>query len=438
MSDSQVTKTHSWVDYQDEKRIRTGLDGVVSVEATWNNSKTFTNSITGSKNPHYRSQIRKGQNATTYREGTKQQWHTRPWYNSQYYNWTWRNQPALHYAYSREGMAKGYNGTPTVIDFSVPSELLVQANNEAISNVVTKMRAAQTAFQGGTFLGELADSIRALKSPARSLRDYYRRYIKDAEKHAVLVRRSLRSPRKRELAMIRAASDTWLEYSLGMVPLVSESRNAISAIIDAQDKNKRATTRVTGFGEREFVYSYVRNAYRTQCQPGFQYDDLKTGKVLVKYIAGIGAESNAAGYAAKMIGVHPSNWLPTAWELVPYSFVIDYFTNVGNIIDAWSIGKSSVAWGCKVVRYYTRSELRNWVPTFYAPVGSGSYGTWTITPGPNSPGACVGSTTKFERTSYDAIPVPSLEFNLPWSGTQWITLGSLVGASSRIRRLYRI
>lgn len=239
--------------------------------------------------------------------------------------------------------------------------------------------------------------------------------------------------------MIKAASDTWLEYSLGMVPLVSESRNAISAIIDAQDKNKRVVTRAQGFGEREFVYSFVRNAYRTAVVPGFQFDVLKTGKVLVKYIGGVGAESNAVGYAAKQVGVHPSNWLPTAWELVPYSFVIDYFTNVGNIIDAWSIGNSSVAWGCKIVRYYTRSELRNWVPVYWMPfTGTGSYGSWTTELGPNSPGACVGSTTRFERTAYNTVPVPSIEFNLPWSGTQWITLGALVGASKEIRRLYRV
>jgi hypothetical protein len=53
-------------------------------------------------------------------------------------------------------------------------------------------------------------------------------------------------------------------------------------------------------------------------------------------------------------GLLPKNFLPTAWELIPYSFLVDYFTNISTIIDAWSFINGNLAWAYKT----ERSEIR--------------------------------------------------------------------------------
>jgi len=37
-----------------------------------------------------------------------------------------------------------------------------------------------------------------------------------------------------------------------------------------------------------------------------------------------------------LFGFQPSEFLPTAWELLPWSFLADYFSNIGDCLTAWS------------------------------------------------------------------------------------------------------
>jgi hypothetical protein len=46
----------------------------------------------------------------------------------------------------------------------------------------------------------------------------------------------------------------------------------------------------------------------------------------------------------RVFGLSPEEFVPTVWELLPWSFLVDYFTNIGDILEAGATDTSTVAW----------------------------------------------------------------------------------------------
>jgi hypothetical protein len=50
-----------------------------------------------------------------------------------------------------------------------------------------------------------------------------------------------------------------------------------------------------------------------------------------------------------LLGFRWEDFIPTVWELIPYSFLVDYFTNIGDVLSAWSHQDFGQRWACKTV-----------------------------------------------------------------------------------------
>jgi hypothetical protein len=59
------------------------------------------------------------------------------------------------------------------------------------------------------------------------------------------------------------------------------------------------------------------------------------------------------GQATEEMGVRARDFLPAVWEAIPYSFLIDYFTNIGDIIEAVSFPLTGIAWGSITFRNHS-------------------------------------------------------------------------------------
>lgn len=130
------------------------------------------------------------------------------------------------------------------------------------------------------------------------------------------------------------ASSVYLEWRYGWTPLLRSIDDTCRAIAEAQNSTKR---RFTGRGfaddsasDRKVAVSWWNPL---GCSTGgVKNEAITEGTKSVKWRAGVLAE----GYLSPqhLIGVSFADVPSAAWELVPYSFVVDWFVGVGDWLSA--------------------------------------------------------------------------------------------------------
>lgn len=375
------------------------------IERTWNASGVMTtdtktdrtikwvDSATKGLNPNWRSDIIRGVSATTSLVGER-------YYIDQ---WTPGEVQASRPAgTTRKAAAVGMLMThhthlpadPTALDISV-------ADNVAKMRFVSDLQSAQTLMQGMVSAGEIGRTLRMLRRPALALRKGFDDYFKSVKK------RTSRAP-KRSWGNIAGAS--WLEASFGWGQLFRDVRSANDALGRIRESNY---TRVPlkGYGE---------NGSSTSSKIGYANGGIQT----VAFIDDIRHVGVIYRGATKCVPVSPSlmpartfgfsleEFVPTIWELIPYSFLVDYFTNIGNVIQGWSWQRSGLAWS---QRTYRKSRT---LATVVHPNRDQYYpksGTSTTEYRLNfsKPSISRVTRTSVDRQNYTGAFIPNVTFELP-------------------------
>jgi hypothetical protein len=368
---------------------------------TWHSS--WVNSDIGETNPNWRWQIAAGLNATT--------------------NYTKRK----YEYFSLKGMAEatltnnagqtlilGYVGNPLDFfhgDLGDPVTLDASLVNRACrQRFIGKYRAKRTAFQGGIFLGELAQTVKMIKNPASKLRELITQYYNVAKKRqkSVRVRR-------------RTIQDSWLEFAYGVKPLVGDIKDAMSiATADPFRVYKPIKVGATGI---EFT---TTTKLTSDIWDGvtIRATKRKKGTTEGRLIGVVGFENYPPSFPEQM-GLSWSNVLPIGWELCPWSFLIDYFTNVGKVIEGISTGTVSLRWGCYMYTGQLTSEFfegyldQDKLQTITPPGGS-SYGFASLA-------GLFERHTIYSRERIDQVSLGlrDLHMKLPDSGIQWLNMAAL-------------
>lgn len=178
-------------------------------------------------------------------------------------------------------------------------------------------KQSELAVDWGTALGEVKETIGFLRSPLKSLHTLMREWAKVSK------------PRRgRSLTKIAStAADCWLEYRYGIMPLVYLTSDSLSAV----DRAMRPRV-LNSRGSHEPILMeklYTRMTGRTVW---LWHDYLKeqsgSTKATVIILGLHDVQSPLQKYGIDFLS------LPRiAWELVPYSFVVDWFFDVGAWID---------------------------------------------------------------------------------------------------------
>lgn len=295
-----------------------------------------------------------------------------------------------------------------------------KAYASALGNFLTNVNGALSPFKGMVFLGELRETLKMLRRPASALRDGFSTYLKRA-------RREVRRHGRRSPKLRKVLGDTWLEYYLGWRPLIGSIEDAAGAYKAFADEVK--TSFVIGQGRDEtfatsttFVDFAANHCYWIGTDKRVSTDTVKfKGEVVHRYD---GVATGTADRIIDLSGFRLEEFVPTIWELIPYSFVVDYFTNIGEILNSVPALSANLAWkSCS--RW--QSAIREVGYKADLPLIRSSLG-------PNREPIIVevSNPSWAERLNYSrTVPVltaPSLVLTLPQSPWQWLTLAALINA----------
>lgn len=384
----------------------------------------WTDTREGESNSRWRQNIRAGSQAATVMNGERLTYSARPFLLS---TWNAANPPSyLQHLFQYQTAWGVYH--PSIP--SSPAGLSEGvANNRALELLVRKIRDAQTTFSGGVAAGEFIQTVKLLSRPAHALHDLF---INDTRSLERWMRRMKHLPRKQRIKeYLNIATDWWLTFQLGAAPLLADIDSAAEAVANSRYASEyyrpRKIVRAVGVDE-SCAHSPNLSSVPSTATNRMYVDSRKYTRVSVRYIACVDAGTQAlASY--RRLGIDASNFLPTVWELLPWSFVIDYFSNIGDVISAASLSTSSIRWVVKTTR-------REYEHTYI--VGSKillpsetSLAKWRVSS--KVPGKTVIKRTNVTRIPYYGSLVPSLQFELPGMATQWLNMAALLYRRDKIQ-----
>jgi hypothetical protein len=146
-----------------------------------------------------------------------------------------------------------------------------------------------------------------------------------------LVRKLIYIKKTRGLAAFKYASEAWLTYSFGIRPLLSDV-SKLSEAIAAYLERSRVVVRVRGSAVKRWTTSTSwtnTGAYNSTFTGVYSAHHL----LRYRYTCGVDVNllsGNNYGVDEHFFGSGLGQNLPSVgWELLPFSWIVDYFTNVG-------------------------------------------------------------------------------------------------------------
>jgi hypothetical protein len=392
-----------------------------------NQSTNCDRTRTGVANPRWRSQIIKGENASTDFSGTE---NTGAFVNQKYDIYS-KNLPSSQKLSHQWGFT-----TPLGSDMpSLPSFMSQsKADNIARQKFYKNAVKAQRFLQSGVFIGELKQTLGLIRNPAKSARLLIDVFAKSARRLARPRKGSnnIVTAKQKLLLLKNAIADSWLEFSFGWKPLASDIDAASNLLASLALRANHEFASIEGIGY-DFSNSLVSSSL-TGLATNRPYAVLQTKQthtdVLIKYYGRIRLDvpELADGRIMSGLGLTVADIIPTAWELIPWSFFVDYFSNIGDVLEAWSYPTAKLAWASKVV-VQNRKGITQWV--YHSARTKTLYGSNITSISVNRNAYRTFGIKQVNRTAVVFVRPPELQFELPFSSGKFFNIGALLATSRR-------
>lgn len=262
---------------------------------------------------------------------------------------------------SRSDVTKDYfadnqgDGIPTTT--AIPSSLTARVDIQAREQFLQKYRDARTSIQLGVFGGELLRTVRMIKSPAKALREGINAYYRDVKKRT-------RRKRGKRPDLRKIVSETWLEYVFGWRPLIRDVEGICRLTCADPARYRKRITSIASENYKLEPQHITKSAPSIGSPPWWIEHYQQENTFMVRYIGAADATMMTPTFP-EQLGLDWSNFLPTVWELIPFSFLVDYFSNVGAVIEGISTGNVALAYGVRTQRttrctkMYTEYDHKN-------------------------------------------------------------------------------
>jgi hypothetical protein len=302
------------------------------------------------------------------------------------------------------------------------------ADNQARMKWFRSARSAQQKLQAGVVAGELGQTLRGILHTAKQLRQGIGAFVDEVAyfyKRGPAHRRRRRGKPRRLYARHEAEkylADTWLSYVFGWKPLINDLDNAMellatdnSILTDYED--------VVGEGKESCKGFKVM-------PPGEYWDydlciedtwDVKYYGKVYRFIPGPFQSTMSL-----RAGLDTSSWLPTVWELIPYSFLVDYFVDVQDVVSSHAFNMTTLKWCSRTQRNSIQSRVVNVRPN------AGPSGMYTGKV--QSPGECTWEYSSTQRRREGPPGFVQTSFRIPGLDSwKWVNMAALLKSSTSMR-----
>lgn len=357
--------------------------------------------------------------------------------------WYWPGEPAIPITETLTGVPtlRGLAGTYSW-NAGDWLDVFTTADNKALVKLHKAIQAETTAFQGMTFLGELRETIQMIRRPAAALQDMLGRYCSDVVSNVRKVKRKPTWSKSRWLGEIRKTiGSTWLEYSFGLQPAMQDIKGLLSVFAHDNDDSRRSKARGHGYSEKAIGPVLADNPNFGGYMPAQIYRNVYL-RCRIIYRAGL-AWTGAAPFGTidrliELSGFRMREFVPTLYELIPYSWAVDYFSNLGEFIQCTATDMSSVRWANRTAIYERISLATGVLDTAHLGNPGTPYGG-------RASGSGLGYCQQYYRRvvrGTASLLYPTIELRMPRiDSAKWLNLGALLlqGRSSQeeLRRLVR-
>jgi len=314
---------------------------------------------------------------------------------------------------------------------SVAPEIIdLDADARARQDFIRRARNAQGAFRGSTFLAELADTLRTIRRPAAGLRSSVDEYSSVARRriHKAIGRdpRGVRAQdlsKRQSRAANRALSDSWLEAQFGWLPLISDIGEAVEGYnrFSKRQLLERIGSDATNVSDPVHTF----HGSTSRCM-NFRTEVLTSSEYLVRYYGAVKCNMRSFPESwCEEAGFRVRDFVPALWEWIPYSFLVDYFTNIGEMIEAASFPRSDLAWAA---RTFVNVNIRDGSRMTGTKISSNPYPSNGYTEVLSFYPSAIKIRRKFvSRTNYTGSFVPSLQLEIPGfrNYKRWLNIAAL-------------
>lgn len=304
------------------------------------------------------------------------------------------------------------------------------ADSLALMHFLRKIRQSQTEMAGGSFLGELRETVQMIRHPMNSLRRAFADYFSAVGHRFRGVRRAERYKQSVLERRTRIVADLWLEFSFGLRPLLKDIDDAVAAYesLLAVESYKR----ISGIGESDS--GSVGSTVRTSFDSGLWWFQTTKSRQFasVKYYGEVfhRAEHENPEAFARHFGLTVSEFLPTVYELFPFSWLADYFSNLGDIVSAYTMSLAGLKWHGRSILRTNRNMVFGLVDAETTKASFGSEYRYCS----GTAGVASFESSRINR-DIPILGVPEFAFRFPGLVTQGVNIGAVILQGKNVQKL---
>lgn len=295
-----------------------------------------------------------------------------------------------------QNFAKTWVQPNTFLPSSIPTDFWVTSTDDlALKRFKNKLANGSAQFKALVPLGEFRETMGLARTANKTISDLLKLLV------------GLKRRNVREAAKI--ASDAWLQFSFAISPTISEMKNLMESLTEYHLSDEPRTINLKGGALTEWQTQVLSTQTAEACKGYYWYSDRARLEHTYTCVYTGGAKialKNANDYSqSQHLGVTFGDIIPAAWELTPYSWLVDYFTTMGDYLeDTWTSDPGKLYYTC-VSKTYRAKSVRVWTLK-KDPNVTGNYVTTNV----KGPYITVSERIIHQRRKLSALPHRALRF----------------------------